>query len=243
VDAAQVSRDAPWPGRRRWYWAVHDDALDLHGEFARAEQVRDPALRPLLLAEGAALHRARICLAAAGWLVRVRRLPREYDDVIARLSYLGQRPPRAQDRLLYRMLASSRDRFARTALPVADLVPMLVAATANDGARLYPVPLNERALLGHDDADGGASDYFVVHGDTELAYDWLRGGEATSAAQLAAAVGGRRLRVAAAPVEAEALRAILPGHGFVYAVVSLDGRDAATTARPSDAVLTDSIWR
>jgi hypothetical protein len=58
-----------------WHWRVIGDVLELHTEPARQLAASDPDGRLMVLSCGAALHHARIALAAEGWLTEVERLP------------------------------------------------------------------------------------------------------------------------------------------------------------------------
>jgi len=58
-----------------WQWLIDSDVLDLRLEPARVLGTSDPDARLAVLSCGAALHHARIELAAAGWLATVHRFP------------------------------------------------------------------------------------------------------------------------------------------------------------------------
>jgi hypothetical protein len=58
-----------------WRWRVTDQALDLFLAHSRVLRSTDPRARLALLSCGAALHHARVYLAASGCLAVVRRLP------------------------------------------------------------------------------------------------------------------------------------------------------------------------
>lgn len=89
--APSVRNTQPWSLR------LHDEHLDLHADRERQLQILDPSGRQLAISCGAALFNARLSLAAAGFDVRVDRLPdRGGRDIVARISALGG--PRAQAR-------------------------------------------------------------------------------------------------------------------------------------------------
>ena len=58
-----------------WRWRAGPGRMDLFVERARQLPVTDPHGRMLIISCGAALHHARIALAAAGWSAHVARLP------------------------------------------------------------------------------------------------------------------------------------------------------------------------
>lgn len=58
-----------------WRWRVTGDGLDLHLEPGRLLHVSDPDTRLATLSCGAALHHARVSLAAQGWRATVTRIP------------------------------------------------------------------------------------------------------------------------------------------------------------------------
>jgi nitroreductase len=80
-----------------WHWYVRPDGLDLRLDRVRVLRTGDPQARLAVLSCGAALHHARIHLAAAGWQAAVVRVPDADDpDLLARL-LLGEQIPRDLD--------------------------------------------------------------------------------------------------------------------------------------------------
>ncbi|MBO4209219.1 nitroreductase, partial [Micromonospora echinofusca] len=70
-----------------WLWRVLPDRLELRAVRERQLPATDPDGRLLVLSCGAALHHARVALAAEGWRVAVERLPEPGDgDLLARLT-------------------------------------------------------------------------------------------------------------------------------------------------------------
>jgi nitroreductase len=70
-----------------WRWRVHRTWLDLFAERSRQLAATDPDGRLLMISCGAALHHARIALAAEGWTATVARFPDQADpDHLARIS-------------------------------------------------------------------------------------------------------------------------------------------------------------
>lgn len=80
-----------------WHWFMGADLLELRLEQRRVLRSSDPDARLAVLSCGAALHHARIHLAAAGRRAEVVRLPDPRDpDLLARLS-IGGPVPRDHD--------------------------------------------------------------------------------------------------------------------------------------------------
>ncbi|WP_416900485.1 Acg family FMN-binding oxidoreductase [Micromonospora echinospora] len=70
-----------------WSWRVLPDALELRVAPERRLAATDPEGRLLALSCGAALHHARVALAAEGWTPAVERLPDPADpDLLARIT-------------------------------------------------------------------------------------------------------------------------------------------------------------
>jgi nitroreductase len=85
--AATAGRAPSVHNTQPWRWRVLPDTLELR--MVRAPQLAgtDPQGRLLTLSCGAALHHARVALAAAGWTPVVRRLPDPAEpELLARLT-------------------------------------------------------------------------------------------------------------------------------------------------------------
>jgi len=103
-----------------WHWYVRPEGLDLRLERSRALRVGDPRSRLAILSCGAALHYARVHLAAAGRQVDTVRTPDSDDpDLLARL-LLGEQVPRDPDAIRMVRAANQRHTDRRTA-PAAPL--------------------------------------------------------------------------------------------------------------------------
>lgn len=72
-----------------WRWRIRDGRLDLHADRGRQLTALDPEGRLLTLSCGAALHYARVALAAEGYEVAVERLAT--GDLMARIRVTGHR--------------------------------------------------------------------------------------------------------------------------------------------------------
>jgi nitroreductase len=103
-----------------WRWRVHPDHLDLYAERSRQLQAADPDGRLLAVSCGAALHHARVALAAEGWQPAVERLPSPaHPDHIARV-HLGTHVGASPEAVRRFQTAEIRrtDRRPLTGLPV-----------------------------------------------------------------------------------------------------------------------------
>ncbi|MFG1607966.1 nitroreductase [Actinoplanes sp. NPDC049265] len=76
-----------------WRWRVTGGQVDLYADHDRMSRFADPEGRLTVISCGAALHHARLTLAARGWRVTVTRLPDTGDpDHLARLCIDGEAP-------------------------------------------------------------------------------------------------------------------------------------------------------
>ncbi|MFI7602425.1 nitroreductase [Actinoplanes sp. NPDC049681] len=76
-----------------WRWRVSNGVLDLFADHARMVDLGEPDRRLATIGCGAALHHARLTLAARGWRVTVTRRPDDADpDHLARLHIDGAAP-------------------------------------------------------------------------------------------------------------------------------------------------------
>jgi len=124
-----------------WRWRVHPDRLDLLADRGRQLTKIDPDGRLLMLSCGAALHHARLALAAEGWTAEVSRLPDPTrPDLLAVVNATGRTPVTSGAiRLVQAMQVRHTDRrpVGDQAL-VADWAEAIVTAT-RDLARLQPL--------------------------------------------------------------------------------------------------------
>ncbi|MDG6109879.1 hypothetical protein Daura_17820 [Dactylosporangium aurantiacum] len=193
---------------RPWRWRIGADRVELHADWQRRLADLDPDGRLLLTGCGAALHHARIALAAEGVGVDVRRFPDPGDPhLLTELRYTGPVRPAPRVVALHRAIAvrrSDRRPFAGTTPPGEDLT-QLERAAEEAGAGAY-------TLRGHDGA------YVVITAPGgDRPGDWLAVGEAVSAVLLTATSAG----LATAPVSDLAPLAArpVPGAGTPAAAV------------------------
>lgn len=94
VEAATAAGYAPSiHNTQPWRWRQIGKVLDLHLDRSRVLHITDPDTRLATLSCGAALHHARVTLAAQGWRVTVARLPDHADpDHLAQIHIEGRAP-------------------------------------------------------------------------------------------------------------------------------------------------------
>jgi nitroreductase len=136
-DAADAARYAPSiHNTQPWKWTVHPDRLELHAVTDRQLTVQDPDAHMLLLSCGAALHHARVALAAAGWESRVERTA---GDPLAVIHADRQAEPTPAAVELFEQLKTRHtDRRTVSDTPLsAEVLDDLVAVTEKEGTRLH----------------------------------------------------------------------------------------------------------
>ncbi|BFU43143.1 Acg family FMN-binding oxidoreductase [Krasilnikovia sp. MM14-A1004] len=144
AEAARVAQRAPSVfNTQPWRWRVGSRTLELRCDPQRQLAPADPEGHQLLLSCGAALHHARLAVAAAGRLADVSRLPDPADpDLVALLDVHGRADPGPWVRRLRGAIpARHTDRrpFGPTPVDPAALARLRAAAHAEQ-AGLYPIP-------------------------------------------------------------------------------------------------------
>jgi nitroreductase len=136
-----------------WRWRVHDDVLDLYADLDRRLPDVDPHGRLMTLSCGAALHHARVALAAAGYEPTVDRLPDPgRPSLLARVHGCRPRPVTPECLAAYRSmrLRHTDRRLVADGMPVPEAVlGQLRAAAEADGAWLYQLPQQDVVYLGY----------------------------------------------------------------------------------------------
>ncbi|MFV2020680.1 HAD-IC family P-type ATPase [Micromonospora sp. LOL_023] len=130
-----------------WHWRVRPEGLELRAARDRQLPATDLDGRLLMLSCGAALHHARIALAAQGWTAQVRRLPDADDpDLLAVLRPTEQIPvPAGTVRLVQAMRVRHTDRRPVSDEPVP--VASVTAITAATGATVRMQILSSDQVL------------------------------------------------------------------------------------------------
>jgi nitroreductase len=123
-----------------WRWRLTGNTLDLHLVRGRIQQASDPDGRLATLSCGAALHHARITMAAHGWRITVTRMLQGADrDLLARL-HVDHRSPAdpAAAMLLGAIPSRHTDRRAVADTPLdPGALTAVTAAVEAQGTRLH----------------------------------------------------------------------------------------------------------
>ncbi|WP_320064779.1 Acg family FMN-binding oxidoreductase [Micromonospora sp. RTGN7] len=140
AEAAATAGHAPSVHNTQpWRWRVLPDALELRVVRDRQLAATDPEGRLLAVSCGAALHHARVALAAEGWVAVVERLPDPADpELLARLTGLKrtEADPDAM-RLVQCMQIRHTDRRPVSDEPVPTAaLDDITTAVAAEGARV-----------------------------------------------------------------------------------------------------------
>jgi nitroreductase len=123
-----------------WRWRIVGATMDLFAERDRMLGVTDPDGRLATLSCGAALHHARIALAAHGWRATVHRLPDPTDpDHLASLTVDGPAPIGPDtERRAQNIRLRHTERRPVTGSPVGTgELTAIVEAVESQGARLH----------------------------------------------------------------------------------------------------------
>jgi nitroreductase len=152
--AAQEAQLAPSIlNSQPWRWQVRDDVLDLYADADRRLPDVDPHGRLMTVSCGAALHHARVALAAAGYEPTVDRLPDPgRPSLLATIHGCRARPTTPDDLAAYRSmrLRHTDRRLFADGVPVPDAVlARLREAAEAEGARLYQLPQQDVVYLGY----------------------------------------------------------------------------------------------
>jgi nitroreductase len=144
-----------------WLWQIDAAALELRADRSRQLHVADPHGYLLLMSCGAALHHARVSLAAGGWSVDVQRMrPATGEAMLARICLVDRRAPDPAAIALRNAIAMRRtDRrpFADEPVP-SSAVKALTAAVQAEGVRLHQVRLSQMPMLAIAVATAGATE-------------------------------------------------------------------------------------
>lgn len=208
ADAATAAGFAPsLQNTQPWKWVVRNrfGSLELHADRSRQLESSDPQGRLLTISCGAALHHARIALAAGGWGHEVDLLPDAAEPDLLAIIKLGPqtRPTPEAIRAFSRIRTRHTDRR-----PVGDEPPpheaieaMRAAGTA-EGVNIHVLTEDQVGLLGSAAVRADRMEIVDPRQRTELAY-W---------------VGGDRPDGTGVPMEvipSAVGRGVVPGRDFV----------------------------
>ncbi|WP_173082953.1 nitroreductase [Phytohabitans rumicis] len=178
---------------RPWRWRMTDNGLDLHLESSRLSDVTEPDVRLATLSCGAALHHARVSLAAQGWRATETRMPDPArPEHLARLQVDGPAPAPVEALTVRR--TNRRPPPGRRIGP--DELAAIITAVHAEGSLLHVLYPNQAELAswtGVTRSTGTGSRHdrsallAIRYKRGEQPMNWLRAGEALSAAWLTAA--------------------------------------------------------
>jgi hypothetical protein len=134
-----------------WMWRVRPDRLDLFATRSRQLTAGDPQGRQLALSCGAALHHARIALAADGWSAQLTRFPQASNpDLLATLVVHGRTSVTMEAlRLAHAIRIRHTDRrlVSERSIPEVGLRAIAAAAACAEG-NLHILSFDNVAELG-----------------------------------------------------------------------------------------------
>lgn len=137
----EVSRAPSVHNTQPWRWEVGERSVHLYADRGRQVPATDPDGRDLVISCGAALHHARIALAAEGWETTVHRVPdpARPDHLAALEPY--ERTPTDEDISLATAITERRtDRRRMSSWPVpGEYLDLMVERARITGALLVPV--------------------------------------------------------------------------------------------------------
>ncbi|GIE94860.1 nitroreductase [Paractinoplanes rishiriensis] len=141
VEAATTAGHAPSiHNTQPWRWRLTGNTLDLHLVRSRIMRTSDPDGRLATLSCGAALHHARVTMAAHGWQITVTRMLQGADaDLLARL-HVDRRSPidLMSVRLLHIISSRYTDQGSVTDTPPGpEALTAITAAIEAQGTRLH----------------------------------------------------------------------------------------------------------
>jgi hypothetical protein len=254
-----------------WRWRLTGNTLALYLDRGRVAADVDVDGRLAIISCGAALHHARIALAAQGWRLTMNRRPDPADpDRLASLRLEERSLAEPADASLMSSVPLRRtDRSPVTGAPIAatQLKAVISAVRAEETSLhvLYPDEILDlaRVASGGRPADSRSGDrstgtgpaplaedrgatFALLYGHTDEPEDWLRAGEALSAGWLTATAAGVSVLPLSAAVEVDATRQavqIMIGCvGYPYLLLRL-GRATAPPSGPRRAPAAQVIDR
>lgn len=160
-----------------WRWRVSPAGLDLYADRSRQLQIADPAGRLLLMSCGAALHHARLALAAEGWATWIERMPEPDDyDWLARITLDGHAEVTPETmRHFQAVRLRHTDRRPVADSPVSqDDIEAVRSATTGEGVDLHVLRPDDVIELGVASAHADQVEVTDPEQREELAY-WIGG--------------------------------------------------------------------
>ncbi len=226
-----------------WRWQLAGEDLRLWADRERQLAVADPQGRLLTISCGAALHHARVTLAAEGHQTQVTRLPDPADpDLLAVLGSAGPLAATTEDARLFVAIARRRtDRRVFHGEPVpAPISAAMVAAAEAQGAHLHLVRREQVAQLAFAAVHAGALELTDPDYRRELIRWTHRPTWSGDGVPVGTAVEMSPRAVPVRDFEPYGGSALSPGpgtdHDALYAVIFTDQDDPAAWLRAGEAL-------
>ncbi|MET0522738.1 MAG: hypothetical protein ABW156_12330, partial [Jiangellaceae bacterium] len=162
-----------------WRWRLTGKTLDLHLVRSRIPPTSDPDGRLATLSCGAALHHARIRMAAQGWHLTVTRMLRDADrDLLARLHVQHRSPVDPNSAMLVDAMASrySEPRTVADRPLDPDALTAITAAIEAQGTRQHTLRPDQLFELAAADSHAQRSQAADPAWQAELIYRTGRAG-------------------------------------------------------------------
>ncbi|MFG2044956.1 nitroreductase [Dactylosporangium sp. NPDC048998] len=254
-----------------WRWRLTGNTLALYLDRDRIVDDVDVDGRLAIISCGAALHHARIALAAEGWRLKMNRRPDPADpDRLASLR-LEERslagPANTPLMSSIRLRRTDRSPVTGARIAAAQLKAVTAAVRAEETSLhvLYPDEVLDLARVasggrpawsGSGDraigagpaglADDRGATFALLYGHTDEPEDWLRAGEALSAGWLTATAAGVSVLPLSAAVEVvatrQAVQIMIGCVGYPYLLLRL-GRATMPPSGPRRAPAAQVIDR
>jgi nitroreductase len=232
--AARVGGFAPSiHNTQPWRWRVAGPVLSLYAARQRQLDVTDPVGRMLTISCGAALHHARVAVAAEGWQSTVERVPDPADeDLLARLTVTGRTEvtPEAM-RALQTIQIRHTDRRPVSSTPVNPaLLDQLRATVEQEGARLHVLHPDDVLRIASAAATAQRVESLDPDWVEELAY-WAGGSNTPSAGSAAADGRGEGVGLPDEVIPSTPPLTTVPGRNFGHGgtLPIGEGHDRAAT--------------
>jgi hypothetical protein len=246
--AAEAGRAPSILNSQPWRWRIHGDELDLYADQSRRIESIDPDGRLMTLSCGAALHHARVALAAAGREPAVTRCPDPGDtELLARVRVAGPHEVRREDVDNERSIArrrSDRRPFPATEPVPAETLAELHSAAAAEQAWLHRIGPEQVGFL----ATAGESAASIQDRDEAYRTDlhaWTRREHASGEGvppETVVSPTERQLPLRDFTLDGESL--LDPGNGddrfAEYLIVATDGDQPVDWLRAGEAV--SAVW-
>ena len=246
AEAAATAGHAPSVHNTQpWRWRVLPDALELRVVRDRQLTAADPEGRLLALSCGAALHHARVALAAEGWTAVVERLPDpQQPDLLARLTGLSRSgaDPDAM-RLVQCMQVRHTDRRPVSDEPVpAEAIDDITRAADDEGSRLQILDADQVMELAATASHAGTVEAEDPQTREELQYWTHRAGTGTGLPPEVLPQGQPQTTVPARDFGSPGNLPVGPGHdkAAVYGLLYGDEDEPDSWLRAGEAL--SALW-